>query len=148
MGVHFLAIINYKIIPWLGLSSGFCYHKLATTILTKCYHKQPLWCIQINIVGTCSLCLPVSGAGCVKCFIGSGAEEESTGHVPKKRNHFKSCSTSKMINKSNSILNGAEHMKKRWAEMDKLMSQTHNARTKDVRTLILKINWKKKYWYG
>ena len=81
----FISWPTYKIIQWLGQSSGFCYHKLATN---NAYIMLPqatqLWCIQINVVGTRNLCLPVSSAGCVKCFAGSGAEEESTGQVAKQ----------------------------------------------------------------
>ena len=32
-----------------------------------------------------SLCLPVLDAGCMKCFAGSGAEEESAGNVEKTK---------------------------------------------------------------
>ena len=39
---------------------------------------------KLTLLGICSLCLPVSGAGCVKCFAGSGTEEESAGHVAKQ----------------------------------------------------------------
>ena len=72
----FIFYFHMWIIQWLWLSSDFCYYKL--TILTKC---KPLWCI----VGICSVFLPVSGDGCVKCFAGFCAQEESAGHVTEQK---------------------------------------------------------------